>query len=608
MANRPIYLIYHYLLITNYCLMKFNAPLVFNLFLGLLFLISCKTDPKTDTATTVDTENMSVSIRTRAEADRLNPLLTVTGYTTEILAHIFPQLLMLDPVTLELTPTIVKSRPAIKVVEEGDRKGWTTYTYEFLEEVTWDDGTPVTGEDYVFTLKVLHNPHTGRMVSIYRSILGFMKDVEVDPDNPKRFSIYTDEPFMKAEYATGQFVYPKHIYDPEGLMDSYALSDLSNAENAEKNKADETLKQFGELFQSPDYSRNKDFVSNCGPYKLAEWVDEERIVLERKENWWGEKLKGKRNSILQANPKTLIYRPIPDAVAAMNLLKSGELDVLGKIPLDQFTEFKNSEMGKKYDFYTPPILAYFYYGFNHTDPRLSDKRVRKAIAHLADIPTMIDKVMPGMAEPTFGAIHPVRSYYHKELKPIALNVDEAKRLLAEAGWTDSNNNGTVDKMIDGTLSEMELGLMITANNVISTNLGLIFQEEAKKAGVQINLVEKSINAYKKSQRSKDFDLFAAGAQADPYADDPYQYWHSKGGSNYGGFANAEVDQIIEDLRAESELEKRIPYYLRFQELLYEEQPVIFMYNTKDRLIIDKRFKNVEVSLVPPYYSVQTWTL
>ncbi len=300
---------------------------------------------------------------------------------------------------------------------------------------------------------------------------------------------------------------------------------------------------------------------------------------------------------------------MPDAVAAMNLLKSGELNVLGKIPQDQFEEFKNSEMGKQgYDFYTPTIWAYFYYGINNTNPKFADKRVRRALANLLDIPTMIEKTMPGMAEPAFGAIHPNRSYFHKELKPIQLNVENAKQLLEDAGWTDTNNNGTVDKVIDGELTEMEVGLMITTNNVISTNLGLIFQGEAKKAGVQINLVEKENKAFRVSQRSKDFDLFAAGAQADPHADDPYQYYHSKGGSNYSGFANAEVDQVIEELRAEPELEKRVPLYLKFQELIYEEQPVLFMYNTKDRLIIDKSFKNVEMTIVPPYYMVQNWTL
>jgi peptide/nickel transport system substrate-binding protein len=553
---------------------------------------------------------MTVSIRTRAEADHLNPLLTTKGYATEIVSHIFTQLLIVDPVSLELKPTIVKSRPEIKVVEEGERKGWTTYTYEFLEEVTWDDGTPVTGEDYAFTMKIIHNPHSGRIVSLYRSVLGFIKDVEVDPVNPKKFTVYTDEPFMKAEYATGQFVYPKHIYDPEDILGNYKLTDLSNPENADRNEADEMLKKHGELFQSPDYSRSVDFVSNCGPYKLTEWVDGERIVLERKKDWWGDKIKDKdRASLLQANPKRLIFRAVPDAVAAMNLLKSGELDVLGKIPQDQFLEFKASETGQaQYQFFTPPIWAYFYYGMNNTNPKLADKRVRKAIAHLADLNTMIDKVMSGMAEPIFGPIHPNRSYHHPQLKPVPLNVDEAKRLLAEAGWTDTNNNGTVDKIIDGTLTEMELGLMITSNNTISSNLGLIFQEEAKKAGVQINLVEMEISAFRKSQRSKDFDLFAAGAQADPHADDPYQYWHSQGATNYGGFANAEVDQLIEDLRAEPDLEKRIPMYLRFQELLYEEQPVVFMYTTKDRLIIDKRFKNVEMTIVPPYYTVEKWTL
>ncbi len=582
------------------------------LFVGIFTIAACKTDPKVDSNSDNTTVNpkkeTTVSMRIRVEPEVLNPILTTLGPALEICNYLFLTIMEHDPFTLELSPILVKTRPVIEEIKEGERAGWTSYTYEILEEAVWEDGSPVTGHDYLFALKVIYNPHVGS--GPYRDVFGLIKAVEVDPDNPKRYTVFTNEKYMKAEYATGYFIYPQYKYDPEKVMDQYSLNDLRNPDMAEQLKNDETLKSFGEVFNSPKFSRNKDFIEGCGPYKLEEWVDGERIVLVKKENWWGDKLIDKYPQ-LTAHPKRLVFKPIPDATTALTLMKNQELDVITKMPEAQFLEFGKTDIAKEFfDLKTPPLFLISFYAFNTKNPKLSDKRVRRALAHLMDIDEILESVKMGFAEPIIGPFHPLRSYYHKGLKPIKLDIEKAKKMLAEAGWKDSNNNGTVDKVIDGELIEMEIEVLITPNNKTSTSIALIYQNEAKKAGVKINIVEKDNAALTAQIRAREFDIFVRGKGGDIAGDDPKQYWHTSSdtprGYNRFGFGNAETDQLINDIRTELDEEKRLAMFLKFQEIIYEEQPAIFLYTTLDKMAIHKRLKNVETTLRSPGYFANYW--
>ncbi len=596
-----------------------NKVLTLTLFcLSLLFINSCKTDPKVDpqkgvqedTSVGVVPPNMTVSMRHRKEVDYINPLLTYSGEAIQVCSYMFPTLLDYDPFKVEITPVIAKSRPVIEEVKEGERAGWVKYTFEIREEAVWDDGSPVIGKDYAFAMKALFNPHLKLGAPALRGYLGLIRDVELDPANPKKFAVFTNEKYIIAEYAVGLFILPEHKYDPDKVLAGYTLGDLRNPKLADQFKKDETLKSYAELFSSAKYTRDPDFIGGCGAYKLEEWIPGERIVLVRKDNWWGDKVNDEV-TMLKANPKKLIFRPVSDGTTALTMLKDGELDIVTQLPDDQFIEFRESEIAKKsFETHTPPYYGYSYYGFNTKNPKLNDKRVRQAIAHLFDVDKVIKNIKP-FAEPIVGPFHPSRPYYHKGLKPRLYDLEKAKGLLSDAGWKDSNNNGTVDKMIDGALVELELELLITPANKVSSSMGLLFQDGAKSAGVRVNVVEKEDKALRAQLRTRDFDLFARGIGSDVSGDDPKQFWHTDsdvpGGSNRFGFGNAETDKMIDDLRSELDPVKLDARYKAFQELLYEEQPAIFLYVTKNRVAVSKKFKNVKNSIKPPGYFPNYWT-
>lgn len=574
---------------------KFCYNKYFVLLLTLTFFCQCQPEEK---AATNNDEPLTVISRLRAEPDRLIPLLTVRGWSLQVANTIYPTLLEYDPHTHKLAPKLAKSLPKVEPITEGEYAGGVAYTFEILDEATWDNGQPVLASDYVFALKALFNPKLTTGAGVYRLYLDMIKDVEIDASNPKKFTVYTDRTYIRSEYGCGFYAFPEYAFDSKGLLKDFKLKDLTNPEKAKAlAESDPRLEQFAKEFSDPAFSNDPKNIISCGAYNVEEWLPKERIVLTKKKNWWGEKVVD-TNPQLTAGPDYLIFKPIPDATTALSLLMDEKLDVINFVPNSQFVELKKNEnVTKNYDFYTPNTPVYNFFGLNNRNPKLNDKRVRKALAHLTNAEEMIKTVKYGMAFPIASPVSPNADYLHKGLKPVALNIEKARTLLDEAGWKDSNGNGVRDKMIDGELVELELNHLITPRNEDSNNMVLIFQETAKKAGVKIVITPKEANLFREDRNKGNFEIYSAGAALDAALYDPYQSWHTKStypnGSNYYNFGNAETDALIEEIRGTLDKTKRNELYKKFQEILYEETPVLLLYFAQDRVIVHKRLKNAK---------------
>jgi len=157
-----------------------------NLFLllfciGMCWMSACKTDTQSNQVdeSTTSAKATTVTLRQSAEPAGLNPVLVLDGSSIQVCTYMFPLLLEYDPFTLELNPIIAKSRPQVEEITTGERAGWTKYTYEIQDAAVWDDGLPVTGADYAFTLKAIFNPHVA--AAPYRGYMNLIKDVELYP-------------------------------------------------------------------------------------------------------------------------------------------------------------------------------------------------------------------------------------------------------------------------------------------------------------------------------------------------------------------------------------------------------------------------------------------
>jgi peptide/nickel transport system substrate-binding protein len=560
-----------------------NSILVATLFFyGLFTLTSCRNEPRTLTGN-------KTFVRLPIEPDRLNPLLSKDAGSMQIMSYIFPSLLDFDAQSLELTPIVAKSRPIIAIIDTGSLKGGTSFTYEIRDEAVWDNGSPITAADYVFTFKVILNPKAG--ANNWRSGLDFISNIVIDAKNPKKFTILSNQKYFLAESKCGTIpILPEYVYDAEGLLKAFSIIDLAKLDTG---KLDPALTQFANNFQSPKFSREKGSIVGCGAYSFGEWRENERIVLKKKTNWWGNKFAA-QSPFFMAQPEELHFRTVKDDAPAIALLKEKQFDAMVRVPPKDFTEMsKNDSFKTSYNFVTRPTLAITFIGINCKSPKLNDKRTRRALAMMVDIPTIISKYTLGFSDSCPSPFVPQRPYFNKDLKLIKLDLDNAKTLLAAAGWKNTNGDSTVDKSINGKQTELALRLVYAANSPVFKNIALTVQESAAKAGVKIELVPTEGRAMSDVFKKRNYDLFINTNGAGAELDDPKEMWATSSttpdGANRCNFENKIADVLIAQLRSELDEKKRNELYKKFQTLIYDEQPAIFLFAGKDRLVINKRF-------------------
>ncbi|MEL6639246.1 MAG: ABC transporter substrate-binding protein [Bacteroidota bacterium] len=579
------------------------SPVVSVLLLFLLTfqLQSCRTDSQSSAEEVVAPEGpVTVSARLRGEPDRLSPYFTLRGFSRQVYRHIFPTLLDFNPSTMKLEPMLAKALPTIEPIEEGPHAGGFAFSMEIKEQAVWDDGSPVLASDYIFTLKMINNPKIGGVTAVYRDAMSFIRDVEVDPDNPKKFTILTSSYYIQADQAVGVWVYPEYAYDPDGLLRDIPLVDLTDPDKAAAlAESNENLATFAERIQDPKYTTDKDYLISCGAYRLDEWEKGQRLVLKKKDNWWGNGLE-KDAPLLSAYPEQITYKIMADQNTAVTMVRDEGFDILSSIPAGNFAELQESELvSKNYNFFTPFTTTYNYLGLNTNSPKLEDKRVRRALAHVFDADKVIEVVNQGYGKKMSNPIPDMYDFHDSSLAPIEFDAEKARTLLAEAGWEDSNGDGTVDKVVDGTPTEMILKYITTPGNTVGNNIALIYKEDAQKVGVTIELVTMEINKLMEARARGEFEMFSARSGLDPSSYDPYQLWHTASSSNRSGFGDAESDALIEELRTTLDKERRYALYKEFQQLLREEQPIILINLAQERILIHKKYKGATATVLTP---------
>lgn len=561
-------------------------------FLVAFFFGACKQEPSKKP----NHSDLVLDIRINKDPQRLNPMVYPSITARQVFQYIFHSLADFHPESLTLVPILVKEIPEPTVQDNGLLK----YDFEILPEAEWSDGTPLTGHDYAFTVKTALHP--GVQASGWRSYIKEIKDVQVNPDNPKRFSVFISEYMLARETVATIQLYPAHIYDPNSVMTDLLVSDMLDKELInQKISEDSLLNKFASEFNSAKFCR--DVVIGCGPYVLKEWKTNQYLSIIRKDDYWGNKYQD--NPFHQAGSKAMVFHIVPDETTATSLLKNGTLDLSTFSNGSNFNDLRNdADFSQDFNFLMPQTMKYYYLLLNNRNPKLAEKEVRQALAHLNNTKQIINTLEFGLGKALIGHFHPSKSYYNTSLKPRELDISRAENLLSSSGWVDTNDNGIRDKRINDQLIELELDVLVTGAK-LGQQVALILQQNAQQAGIKINLVKKNIRQIRADHLKKnDFDMAALVVSMDSAPDDPYGRWHSDnmapGMRNESGFNNEKADQLIEKIRLTKTSEDRHDLYLELQEIIYEEQPVVFLYSPNEKIAVSKDIQAKGTSKRPGY--------
>lgn len=510
----------------------------------------------------------------------------------------------LDPKTLEMKPMLVTAIPSVRVVQDGPRKGQFAYDFEIIPEAIWDNGTPVTGKDVEFTLKITLHPG---LPSTYRGYLSQMSGVEVDPANPKKFTVFLSSFYMLSlETLCSIAILPSYHYDAANRMTSVPLSDFLDTAKLAGMAVDPNLKAFVDDFGQPKFSNDPNAISGCGPYRL-EVMNEQGAIMVKKQNWWGDKVSDKY-PMLSAYPKKLVYKVVKDDLTMENMVKNGELDLVGGvITPTKFLEMKeNDSLAAKFNFLTLGYTQFNRWLINHRNPILADVQVRRALTHIIDYDYFVNQVQRGMAVRITTPMPPNRPYYAKNLPLPDFNIAKAKEILAKAGWTDTDGDGILDKVINGQRQPLSFKMMAATSIKTNEMFANSMKETAKQAGIDLVIVSADLAVMSADTRSGNYDSAILGAAIYPGQVEYYQRFHSKSlspaGDNRAGYVNPKADSLIVAIRTEPDVAKRNALYLEVQQLFYEDLPEIPLFAPLQRVIISKKFvEGVESENRPGYY-------
>jgi peptide/nickel transport system substrate-binding protein len=432
-----------------------------------------------------------------------------------------------------------------------------TITFHLRHGVKWHDGAPFTSADVLFTYQVYVDPKTP---TAYAE--DFKQVVKAEAPDSYTFRVTYAKPYAPALGSWGIGILPKHLLEGKDITKS-------------------------PLARHP---------IGTGPYKFVKWTPGEKVVLVANPDYFEGKPYIHR----------VVYRIIPDPSTEFLELQSGGLDFMGLTPIQFKTQTETTAFQRRFNKYRYLAFGYTYLGYNLRRPMFQDKRVRQALSYAINKQEIIDGVLLGMGEVATGPYKPDTWVYNPNVKRYPYDPAKARKLLAEAGWRDTNRDGILDK--DG--KPFSFTIITNQGNDLRAKAGEIIQRRFKEIGVDVKLrVIEWASFLKEFINPGNFDATILGWSGGPEPDQ-YTIWSSTQTGphqlNFIDFRNAEVDKLLEEGRRTFDQKKRKKIYDRFQEILAEEQPYTFLYVPDALPAVAKRFHGIKPAPAGIRYNFIKW--
>jgi len=451
--------------------------------------------------------------------DTLNPLLAESDAGRALVPLLFDSLLAFDPMSGQLTPRLAEEWR----VSSDSR----TITFTLHSGARWHDGQPLTADDVVFSIQAARDPAQD---SLYGPTLNHVLAVDA-PDN-KTVIVRLDVAHCPSLAALGELpIVPQHLL-----------------ENSEVNPT-----AFG------------DAPVGSGPFAFEGWTPAGELRLTRHDGYWG------GAPFLDA----WSYRAYDSLPELQQALENGEIDAAmlppGHLPA-------TADLEAAYSAYYYPAPEYEFVAFNNDHPVLRDARVRRALSLAIDREQLVQQVLHGNGELMAASLPALHWTADTALQPPPYNPDEARQLLAEAGWSDSDGDGWLDR--DG--ERLRMPVRTNGGNRLREGLASLVASYYRAIGVDASVELVAWGALVDDIFTHDFGMLVFGwpLRAEP---DQSRWWLSTqdeigSGDNFVSFSDRRVDRLLQEAATASACEsgERAEAYRQIQHALAEERPYDFL--------------------------------
>lgn len=544
------------------------------------WLVSC-TSPQTSN------EKQQLIIGQSTDVSTLNPVSAGDAFSSYIAMHLFQSLLAFDYKTNETVAVLAEDLPTVTKFANGKMH----LEYKLKEEAKFDNDKPIVAKDVIFSLKLNIIPEIENLGG--SSYYGFIEDIIEDSLNPKKFTIVCANSVVRNLFISGDFmVLPQEAYDANKILSNYSIPQIKSTA-----VSDSTLLKFAQEFNNSTSDPSK--INGSGAYILKKWSPNERLILQRKENWWGTKFK-EDNSNFIANAKNIRFEIVTDELTAIAGLKNGQINFLPSISAKNFSKLSTSNTLSKDSVLS---FGYSYIGFNLNNKILKKKAVRKAIQSAIPFEKISEIVFKNQGEINRLPV-PIQL---KDIRNDSINFPEynlaqAKLMLNSENWISKNQ----DSILVKDNQPLELNYFYNSGNAEREAVGLMLQNELKQIGIKLNVNSLEWVAYLKALKNGETDLFMSSIISPPLTPDFSMQFHSdmaNGGRNYANFKNSEVDSLIELINVENDINKRRDFIYQFQSIIADEIPYVYLFTNQERIAYSTSLENVNIySLRPNYWA------
>lgn len=482
----------------------------------------------------------------------LDPMNATDGISFRVATQGCEALLEYDGSTTNPVPNLATSW---EVSDDG-----LTWVFQLRDDVTFHDGTPFNAEAVVWNFErwrfTDHPAHFDETIFTYYEYM---------------FAGFDDDSIISNVEATGEFEVTFTLAEPNGsLLNTMAMPMFAMASPT-------AVQEAGPSYGTPDVG-----YTCTGPYKFVEWITDDRVVLERNEDYWGE---------IEGNVDRVVFQVIPDNAARFAALQAGEIDGTEQINVEDLDAIEEAE-----DLYLEmrPPLNILYLAFNFRVQELRDVRVRRAISMAIDREAIVEAFYPPGAVPAATQLPPSLWGYNPDIPVVEYNPDRARELLAEAGYPDGFSEMTIlgvddegqitDEVVETRPFQLWYQPVTRPYNPDGQAIGEAMASFLADVGIEVELVTQDWGAYLDAGRAGElFGMYQLGWTGDNGDPDNFTGTFFIGTDDplprSGWYENEELDSILREARRLTDQEERAPLYMEADQIMYDDVARLWIAHT-----------------------------
>jgi peptide/nickel transport system substrate-binding protein len=469
----------------------------------------------------------------------VHPMFTSTMSEARLNELLFEGLFTDDP-ELKAVPDLASSA---RVSADG-----LEMTIELRSDVTWHDSQSFTADDVVFTVNAMKDKGT---LSTEKGRVAWIKSIEAE--GPSTLHLTFEHPEAAPADKLMFKILPKHAFESTALK------------------------------------RTDPFRTNpvgTGPYQLASYNDDNSITLDAYPDWHG-----------SVKIPDIVMREVSDKNYQAKLLLYESLEALVRVLPRDLAVLQNN---RKVELYPYQTNSWWYLGFNETRKPWNNHRVREAIAHLLDVPSLLAPI--GTGDVLSGPYVKSSPFYNHEVQAWRHDAGTAAHLLEEAGFSKDGASWS--------LSGQPLTIALYAHQTLESSQEVVInlQSQLRGGGVRVDVKFLDDADWKaRIWRERDFDMILSQWTFDRNEDIRDQF-HSAGARNFTGFENAEVDALLDRARDTIDPQVKKSALRDVHRIVHDDIPMVFLWTLDSYAALSVKVRNV---LIHPFYFftyVQNWSM